>query len=242
LIDLSTVVGFDTETTGIKPHDPETRVVSCTFIRHSNGQVQTKEWLLDPGIEIPEVTSDVHGITTEIARANGMDYKEGLQQIADIVTYSIQNGEPLVAYNASFDSTLLREEFKRVSVEFDDKLWDQAIIIDPYVMDCAIDKYRKGGHTLGVVASLYGFDLTNAHNATADVEATLVILERIYPKFMDFAKSTYGAVPESFNDLMELQSALYRTQKEGMEEYFRRTKDPNMTINKSWPFADPEEN
>lgn len=239
MIDLSSVVGFDTETTGVNPHDDSVRVVTCAFVRCDNGAYSVLEWIMDPEIEIPTGASDVHGITTERARLEGMDYRQGMQEIANALAHTIKSGTPLVAYNASFDITLLREEFKRVGTVFDESLWDEAIVLDPYVMDVAIDQYRKGGHTLGVVAKLYGYNLDNAHDATADVYATLAILMKIMPKFLEHIKDAFGQEAKNFDDLMAIQPIFYRNYKEGLEKFFRR-KDPNKTLNKSWPFADPE--
>lgn len=148
---------------------------------------------------------------------------------------------PLVAYNASYDATLLRVEFNRVSVEFDDNLWDKMILLDPYVMDCVVDKYRKGGHKLGQTAKVYGYDLENAHNASADVIATLYILKKIMPKFLKYIKDKFGQEAQNYDDLMQIQSILYREKQVNTENYYKKNKDPNANFNKSWPFADPEE-
>lgn len=234
------MVGFDTETTGVNPHDDDVRVVTCSLIRYDSGKVFEKNWMLDPGVEIPSGASDVHGITTEMAKAEGGDYFTGMQEIADMIAYTIKEGTPLVAYNGSFDATLLRVEFNRINVEFDDSLWDHMILVDPYVIDVSIDKYRRGGHKLGTVAKLYGYDLDNAHDASADVYATLAITRKIMPKFLEYIKETFGEEAKTYEDLMEIQPILYKKYKEGLEKFFRR-ENPNKTLNKSWPFADPEE-
>src|SRR5690606_10638498 len=72
---------FDTETTGIDTS--HARVVSSTIaLLGPAGEVQERyDWLLDPGVEIPEPAARVHGITTEIARASGIDAAVGVQQI-----------------------------------------------------------------------------------------------------------------------------------------------------------------
>lgn len=240
MIDLDVMVGFDTETTGVRPHDDDVRVVTCSLIRYDNGRFFEKNWMLDPGVEIPTGASDVHGITTERAKAEGGDYFTGMQEIANMIAYTIKEGIPLVAYNGSFDSTLLRVEFNRINVKFDDELWDQMVLIDPYVFDVSMDQYRRGGHTLGAVAKLYGYDLDNAHDASADVYATLFLARKMMPLFLKYLKETYGDEATSFKDLMEIQPALYRKYKADLERYFRRS-NPNKTLNKSWPFADPEE-
>src|SRR5699024_7239841 len=91
---------LDTETTGINP--VHARVVSCTIaLLGGNGEVVERyDWLLDPGIEIPEPAARVHGITTEVARASGVSAKIGIGQIVAQLANMIGRGFPLVVYNA----------------------------------------------------------------------------------------------------------------------------------------------
>lgn len=238
MLDSNVIVGFDTETTGIDPHSA--RVVTCSCIRQENGEMTELYWILDPEVEIPEGASDVHGVTTEIARRDGQNYLSGMESIASVLRYSIERGEPLLAYNGSYDITLIRCEIERLGIDFPSELWDNMILLDPYVMDCAVDQYRKGGHTLGAVAKLYGYDLENAHNASADVLATFHVLENLSPKFLNKIVEDFDKEAETYDDLMKIQKYYYKMYKTSLERYFRKSKDKNMVINKEWPFADKE--
>lgn len=237
------LVGFDTETTGVDVFDDDVRVVTCALIYSENSEspYKTVEYMMDPGVEIPEGASDVHGITTEVARAQGMEYTVGMQKVADYLTYTIEQGIPLTAYNGSFDATLLRVEFLRAGINFDDSLWNKMILIDPMVMDKYLDPWRRGGQKLGTVSKLYGYDLENAHNATADVEATIHIARRIFSKFVPKIESSLGVKINSYDELMDVQAGCYLVQKTSLEEYFRGKggKGPDFTINKTWPFQTP---
>ena len=55
------LIGFDLETTGT---DPDTaRLVSAAVVDFDDGEkVDGVEWEIDPGIEIPEEASLVHGV------------------------------------------------------------------------------------------------------------------------------------------------------------------------------------
>ena len=77
---------FDTETTGISPE--HSRVVSATVaLLGANGEVLERyDWLLDPGVDIPASAAEIHGITTEVARANGTDAAEVLPWISTVAT------------------------------------------------------------------------------------------------------------------------------------------------------------
>lgn len=241
MLDITNLVGFDTETTGVEVYDPEVRVVSCSVILDENGVSKPlPEWILNPGNEVPEGAASVHGMTTEFVRANGADYFTGMMEIANVLAFAIKNRIPLVAYNGSFDYSLLRIEFDRIGIGFDPAIWDDMILIDPLIMDNELDPYRKGGRKLGTVAKLYGYDLENAHNAEADVLAVIEIAKQIVPKFIKHMEGKFGQEVSSFEDLMIIQSALYRSQKTRLEGYFRKSKGSDFTINKSWPMIDPD--
>lgn len=234
------LMGIDTETTGISVYDAMTRIVTCAvvveYFDESGTLISTPtEWLMNPEMSIPEGAAAVHGISTEIAKEHGMNYMQGLYNIAETIRQCISSGIPMVAFNASFDFSLIRDEFERRSVDFDPALWNQAIIIDPFVLDKVFNKFRKGKRTLGVVSDAYGYDLSNAHNATADVEATLHIARAMLFKM---SQLNGGQLP-SPSDMMSYQIEKYHEQSADLEMYFRK-KDPTITINKAWPFQDRE--
>ncbi|MBE6484937.1 MAG: DNA polymerase III subunit epsilon, partial [Actinomycetaceae bacterium] len=77
----SPIIGFDTETTGVRPE--ESRLVTCSLVTATAEGVTRRYWLADPGVEIPESATRVHGITTEQARAEGRPIEEVLTEIAD---------------------------------------------------------------------------------------------------------------------------------------------------------------
>ena len=63
---------FDLETTGLDL-DTSRIVTAAVAVIDSNGEpTEVHEWLVNPGIEIPEAAANVHGITTDMARANGV--------------------------------------------------------------------------------------------------------------------------------------------------------------------------
>lgn len=237
MIDIERVVGFDLETTGVDVYDPNTRIVTAAFVLKTSEGLKDIELEMNPGIPIPTQASDVHGITTEKAQGF-MPYLDGLNKMKQFLDWTLYEGIPIVAYNGGYDITLTRVEFESNGIPLD---WDSLILLDPLVMDRHLDPFRKGGRKLGRVAELYGYDLSNAHNATADVEATLHIIERMMPKFVDKIEEKFGAKPESAKDFMEIQSILYMNQMTDLERYFRKS-DPSKTINKSWPFQDRETN
>lgn len=109
---------FDLETTGLDLR--EARVVTaCALEIDSAGQEvgSNKEWLANPGIEIPAAASNVHGITTEIAREKGEDAAVVISEILETLRGFFNRGIPVVAYNAPYDFTILHFEALRHGLE-----------------------------------------------------------------------------------------------------------------------------
>ena len=67
---------FDLETTGVDVEMARI-VTACIAVLDADGAVvQRWDWLADPGVEIPEAASAVHGITTERARAEAEERRK----------------------------------------------------------------------------------------------------------------------------------------------------------------------
>ncbi|MEU3255485.1 3'-5' exonuclease [Streptomyces sp. NPDC006997] len=167
------LIGFDLETTGTDPH--EARIVTGAVIEVRGGQpLGRREWLADPGVEIPADAVAVHGISNERAATEGRPADQVADAIADVLVGYWKTGVPVVAYNAAFDLTLLAAELRRHALpSLRDRLGglDPAPVIDPYTIDRQVDRYRRGKRNLEAVCAEYGITLDTAHDATADALA-----------------------------------------------------------------------
>lgn len=173
---------FDTETTGIAPET--TRIVQAhvSLLDHTGSVVEGRDWLIDCGIDIPEQATRVHGITTERMRAEGAPAAESIQEIVAYLGEFFAQGVAVVAYNASYDFTILDREAKRYELTPLDR---PRPIVDPLVIDRQLDKYRKGVRNLVANAELYGVILENAHDASADAIAAGRVAQAIAAKYFD---------------------------------------------------------
>lgn len=216
---------FDTETTGIDT--AEARIVSATVaLLGPEGEVLERyDWLLDPGIEIPEAAMRVHGITTEIARATGIAAPVGVQQIVAQLAEMIERGFPIVAYNAPYDLTLLTAEARRHGVAMPAHL---APVIDPLIIDKQFDRYRKGKRTLEAVSAHHGVELGNAHDAGDDAIASGRVLQVLARKYAD-------VIPEDLDELHRSQVAWAAQQAASFQDYMRRVRDPSFVAEGGWP-------
>lgn len=216
---------FDTETTGVDTS--YARIVSATIaLLGPSGEVQERyDWLLDPGVEIPEPAVRVHGITTEIARASGIDAAVGVQQIVTRLFEMIERGFPLVAYNAPFDLNLLAAEAARHGVAWPSEL---SPVVDPLILDKQLDRYRKGKRTLEAVAAHHGVEIGNAHDAGDDAIAAGRVLQRIARKYAD-------VIPVELDELHRAQVAWAAAQAASFQDYMRRVRDPSFIADGRWP-------
>lgn len=214
---------FDLETTGI---DTETSRIVSAYVGVVDGDGTPKgvSWLADPGIEIPIQASAVHGITTERARAEGREAAEVVAEIVAVLRSLLQN-VPVVIYNAAYDLTLLNRECQRYGIE---PLENPSPIIDPLVIDRAMDRYRKGKRTLEVAAEFYGVPLTDAHDAMADAVAAGRVAQAISQRYFE-------QLGHDVQALHALQAEWAAESAQSFQEYMRRTKDPEFVAEGAWP-------
>jgi DNA polymerase-3 subunit epsilon len=216
---------FDLETTGV---DTDTaRIVSAHVgvLDEDGVLVERREWLVDPGVEIPAGASAVHGISTERARRYGRAPGEVVGEILDAIRSVERRGIPLVVYNAPYDLTLLAREAARHGVE---PLDGTGLVLDPLVLDRALDRYRSGKRTLTATAGHYGVELLAAHEAGADAVAAGRLAQELARRFP-------VELGVSADQLHAMQVEWCREQTARFEEYMRRTKDASFTASGLWP-------
>ncbi|MFE0640765.1 3'-5' exonuclease [Streptomyces sp. NPDC058877] len=224
------LVGFDLETTGTDPL--EARIVTASIVGFHDGRVvRQRDWLADPGIHIPEQASAIHGISSEQAAAEGRPVQEVADEIARTLTDYWAQGVPVVAYNASFDLTLLAAELRRHGLPSLEERLDGAGIgpvIDPYTIDRAVDRYRRGKRTLEAVCEEYGVLLETAHQAASDalaaVRVAVAIAER-HPRVAELEPA----------ELHRRQIVWYRAWAEDFQAFLRRKGDPEAVVDPIWP-------
>ncbi len=205
-----TMVGFDTETTGVDIAND--RIVTAAVITRegANGPVQARTWLIDPGIEIPARATEVHGITTEMARANGVEPTVALGEIAALLAAALTNGSPVVAFNAGYDLGILEAELHRNGLpSLASRLphgHDVRPVVDPLVLDRHLDRFRRGKRKLIDLCQHYDVvvDGDSLHAADADVLATLDLVQAMARAF-----PAMGTV--DLTDLHDQQVSAHRT-------------------------------
>lgn len=221
---LGPMLGFDTETTGTDPH--EARIVTASLVLHHAGQAPlTRNWLVNPGVPIPDAAAAVHGVTTERARAGGCSPVVALVELLAELDAAAGRGIPLVAMNAAYDLTVLVSECERHGLDTPRRL---PPVLDPLVIDRHVDRYRRGKRRLSDLCDLYGVDLLDAHTSDADalaaVEVTRTIVHGMKP------------VPPSAEALHTLQIGWHEAWAEGFERWLR-SRGSSDVISRDWPIA-----
>ncbi|WP_337045327.1 3'-5' exonuclease [Emticicia sp. 17c] len=166
------IVFFDCETTGVdKDNDRIIELALCKLYPDWSREVKTRR--LNPQIPIPEKSTEVHGITDE-------DVKDcpTFKQVSKAV-YAFFDGCDLGGFNSNaFDIPVLFNEFARCGINF------------PYKNRRFIDAGNifkiKEPRTLSAAVKFYtGKILENAHNAEADILATVDVFEAQLQRYDD---------------------------------------------------------
>jgi DNA polymerase-3 subunit epsilon len=222
------VAVFDLETTGVDVRTARIVTACIAVIDATGALVSRRDWLADPGVEIPEGAAAIHGITTERARAEGRPAVEVVAEIVAELRAQLSAALPLVVYNAPYDLSLLRFEAERHGVA---PLVAPAPVIDPLVIDKAVDRYRKGKRTLEAAAAHYGVALDGAHDAGVDAIAAGHVARAIV--------DTHAAkLPATLDELHAQQVVWHEQQASSFEDYMRTQRDQHFTADRGWPVRD----
>lgn len=226
------MVGFDTETTGVNPRAD--RIVTAAIIVREGGKTTQRTWLIDPGVEIPERATAVHGITTEQARAEGAVPGVALEEIATTLADALAHGIPVVGFNVQYDITILESELERHGLRTLRERLGGAIrpIVDPLVLDRHLDRYRKGPRKLIDMCNTYAVPVVadDLHAADADVLATLDLVAAI--------AAAYPAIGDvTLDSLHDQQAEAHRMWAAHFSAWLKSKGTVNDLPSQQWPVA-----
>ncbi|MDC1109051.1 3'-5' exonuclease, partial [Flavobacteriaceae bacterium] len=175
---------FDTETTGLpkKWNAPVTdidnwpRCVQLAWQVHDKlgNCIDNKDFLIKPdGYNIPYDSEKIHGISTELAEEDGYNLLDVLKQFNE----AVKESKFVIGHNVKFDLNIMGCEFHRANLQNN---LDVANILDTCyektALLCMIPGGRGGKYKFPTLTELHSFlfskPFAEAHNATADVEAT----------------------------------------------------------------------
>lgn len=158
------IIFFDLETTGTDIN--KDRIVEISYIKvFPNGNEESKNMRINPGMHIPESSSQVHGITDDDVKDCPL-FKDVAKSIAKVF-----EGCDIAGFNSNrFDIPLLVEEFLRVGVDLDLRKHKFIDVQNIY--------HKLEKRTLIAAYKYYcGKNLEDAHSALADTKATYEVLQ-----------------------------------------------------------------
>jgi len=175
---------FDTETTGLPKRwdapitatDNWPRAVQIAWQLHDamGNCIEHQDYLIKPhGFNIPYDAEKIHGISTELAQEQGIS----LSQVLEKFNITMSKTKFIVGQNVKFDLNVMGAEFVRLNVENPlQKLPVLDTCTEHTASLCQIPGGRYGKFKLPTLTELHQFlfdtPFGEAHNATADVEAT----------------------------------------------------------------------
>jgi len=168
---------FDLETTGI--NISKDRVVEISILKvYPNGTEESKTWLVNPEMVIPNEVIAIHGITNEKV-ANEPTFKEIAKDVHNMIKDSDLGG-----FNSNrFDIPLLAEEMLRAEIDFDMK--------NRVAVDVQTIFHKMEQRTLSAAYKFYcNESLEDAHSAEADTKATYEVLKSQIEKYDELENDT----------------------------------------------------
>ncbi len=205
---------FDTETTGlpkrwdapISDSDNWPRCIQIAWQLHDEmgNCIEHQDYLVQPdGFNIPYDAEKIHGISTELAAQDGISLSDVLEKF----NHALAKTKFVVGQNVGFDVNIMGAEFYRLGVA--NNLQELPVLdtcTETTAALCQIPGGRGGKFKLPTLTELhqhlFGTAFGEAHNATADVEATTrCFLELIRKRI--FTAEELDVLPDYFQNFNE---------------------------------------
>lgn len=178
---------FDLETTGTNVG--KDRIVEICILKvNPDASRESKTWLVNPEMPIPEGASLVHGIWDKDVE-NCPTFKEIAPKIMEMIS-----GSDLGGFNSNrFDVPLLAEELLRAGIDFDLKKFK--------LVDAQVIFHKMEPRNLTAAYKFYcDKDLEGAHSAEADTLATFEVLDAQVGKYEDLPNDIAGLSEISYHN------------------------------------------
>ena len=205
---------FDTETTGLPKNwrapisDTENwpRCVQLAWQVHDEigNLIESKSYIIKPdNFDIPYESEKIHGISTLLAEAEGIE----LDSVLNEFNNSISKSKFIIGHNVNFDLNVIGCEFYRRNIISNIESTDVLDTCTELTADlCKLPGGRGGKFKLPTLTELHQFlfesSFEEAHNASADVEATArCFLELI--RIKNFKKEQLQSTDDYFEKFAE---------------------------------------
>jgi len=173
---------------------------------HRGEVTKRVNWLIQPGMLIPESAINVHGITDAMV-ADAPRFEQIAEELAQALA-----GHLPVAYNATFDRRFLHAEMGRIGgARVPSAAVDPTVTwVDPLVWVRELMAEEKSKR-LGDICERLGVPLSDAHRAWADAEATGRVLLALSDR-----------MPKTYAELIRIQDQYGAHQEVELSDWRRR--------------------
>lgn len=242
------LLAFDLESTSA---DPEHARIVQYAVAWVGGRTLAshQETVVDPGVEVPEEAAAIHGLTTDMVRAQGQDAAAAVGWLVEVFALARRQGRPVVGHNVVYDLTVLDREVRR---HLNPDGLEVAVggpvrpVVDTMVLSKHVDPYRRrvsadqGAHVLKtcvqqLIPAEWGIAWSDedAHGALYDclmAARVAVAAARKHPEIGDVDAEA----------LHEAQVGWKADQSASLQTYLRSPKagerqDPDAVVAGDWP-------
>lgn len=181
-------VVIDTETSGLfdfsKPADADgqPRLASLAMVFLDEGMTETGRvhMLVKPdGWEMSEETAKINGLTMDILNEHGVPVAEAIAAYGS----AIDEGCVVVAFNAQYDTKIMRGEMRRAEVDDRFERTPNICAMRALVDICQIPKKTGRGFKFPKLSEACAhFEIENEaeHSAKGDADACVVLLRKLH--------------------------------------------------------------
>jgi DNA polymerase-3 subunit epsilon len=163
---MSIFAVIDFETTGLSPQYGDRAIEIGVAITDGRKILDTYESLMNPGISITPLITDITGITQSMVSSAPASQRV-MQEVSKFV------GElPLVAHNARFDQKFYNYELKKLNKSFTN------LFICTLLVGRRLYPYAEN-HKLATLANMHKINTSGHHRALADAVMTANLFGRI---------------------------------------------------------------
>ena len=203
---------FDTETTGlpkkwnapISDSDNWPRCIQLAWQLHDikGDLVSNHSYLLKPdGFTIPYEAEKIHGISTELANKIG----KNIDEVLKLFVHDYNKCGFLVGHNVKFDINIIGAELYRIGHSIDITKKDVLDTCNELTANvCKLPGGRGGKYKFPTLIEIYSFlfqeKFNEAHNASADVEATSRVFFELVRKGV-FDQSVFKGYPDLIENI-----------------------------------------
>ncbi len=202
------IVAFDLETTGLSPLLD--RIVELGAIKITPTKVQTFQQLVNPQVEIPKHTSDIHGLTS----TDLLDQPPLSEVLPDFLTFVDEL--PLVAHNARFDLGFLMAAMHGAphslpgsavycTLKFCRRVFPERKVLKLEALGrdlgISLDNHHRALHDAWACLRVFGFGLVKLKLECSDRSA--ILSEGFLCHCSDFRQNAFEDLPASLEPLVE---------------------------------------